>query len=491
MRPQLKNKELIKGLGYIEGVWVKEAQDFFEVDDPATGEIIAKLPEHDIPVMDRAIDAADKAFKKYKNVVPRQRATWLRNLYNLMNENAEDLAKIITWENGKALVDARGEIKYAASYFEWYAEEAPRIYGATIQPGNPNNRVFTARQPVGVCGIICPWNFPSAMITRKVGAALAAGCTVVVKPDSHTPLSALAMAVLVEQAGFPKGVFNVVLSHHNTPKLGKRLCEHPKVKKITFTGSTNVGKILMDQSSSTLKKCSFELGGNAPFIVFGDADIDLAVEQAIASKFRGLGQTCVCTNRFYVHSSVIDEFTSKLVGKVKQFKIGDGMKEGVTHGCLTSSKQANKVNEHTEDAIKKGAEVVLKGGPMTDLGKNFYSPVVLKNVPQSAIVAKEETFGPLCPVFSFDTLEEVVGYANDTELGLASYVFSKNVNTLITVSEAIEAGMVSCNTGLFSDSAVPFGGVKESGFGREGSLYGIEDYTVVKSTIIGNLPDRL
>lgn len=491
MKPELKNPDLIKGLGYINGEWVKDSNEFFEVDDPSTGEIIAKLPEHDIAVVDRAVDAAYDAFQKYKNTLPRQRATWLRNLFNLMTENAEDLAKIITWENGKSLPDSRAEIKYAASYYEWYAEEAPRIYGATIQPSIPNNRVITKRQPVGVCGIICPWNFPSAMITRKVGAALAAGCTVVVKPDSHTPLSALAMTVLVEKAGFPKGVFNVVLSQHNTPKLGKRLCEHPKVKKVTFTGSTRIGKTLMEQASSTLKKCSFELGGNAPFIVFDDADLDLAVDQAIASKFRGMGQTCVCTNRFYVQDTIADEFAEKLVTKVKQFEIGDGMKEGVTHGCLTNAKQADKVDEHKKDAIEKGAKVLLEGGRMPDLGKNFYAPVVLKNVPQSAMVAKEETFGPLCPIFTFKTVEEVLGYANDTELGLASYVFTKNVNTLFTVSEALEAGMVSCNTGLFSDSSVPFGGVKESGFGREGSLYGIDDYTTVKSIIIGNLPDSL
>lgn len=491
MKPELKNPDLIKGLGYINGEWVKDSNEFFEVDDPSTGEIIAKLPEHDIAVVDRAVDAAYDAFQKYKNTLPRQRATWLRNLFNLMTENAEDLAKIITWENGKSLPDSRAEIKYAASYYEWYAEEAPRIYGATIQPSIPNNRVITKRQPVGVCGIICPWNFPSAMITRKVGAALAAGCTVVVKPDSHTPLSALAMTVLVEKAGFPKGVFNVVLSQHNTPKLGKRLCEHPKVKKVTFTGSTRIGKTLMEQASSTLKKCSFELGGNAPFIVFDDADLDLAVDQAIASKFRGMGQTCVCTNRFYVQDTIADEFAEKLVTKVKHFKIGDGMKEGVTHGCLTNAKQADKVDEHKKDAIEKGAKVLLEGGRMPDLGKNFYAPVVLKNVPQSAMVAKEETFGPLCPIFTFKTVEEVLGYANDTELGLASYVFTKNVNTLFTVSEALEAGMVSCNTGLFSDSSVPFGGVKESGFGREGSLYGIDDYTTVKSIIIGNLPDSL
>ena len=489
--PVFNDSELIKNGAYIGGEWLETTGEYFEVHNPASGEVIAKLPEQTDEEIDRAIDAAYETFKTYKNTSPRDRAKWLRNMYNLMMDNLDDLAKIIAWENGKAMSDAIGEIKYAASYFEWYAEEAPRLYGATIQPSNPTNRVITLRQPVGVCGIICPWNFPSAMITRKAAAALATGCTVVIKPDSATPLSALALAHLSEKAGFPKGSWNIIMSHKNTPKLGLRLCESPKVKKITFTGSTYVGKILMQQSSSTLKKLSMELGGNAPLIVFNDADLDKAVEQAIASKFRGLGQTCVCCNRLYVHSSIIDEFADRIAKEVEKFSIGYGLDPKNTHGCLINAKAVAKVELHKNDAIEKGAKVVVAGGLLPDLGPNFYSPVVLSHVPHNALVAKEETFGPLCPIFSFDTLEEVVALANDSEFGLASYVFSKNIDTIYTVAEALESGIVSANTGLFSDCSIPFGGVKESGFGREGSLYGIEDYTVIKTINIGALPPRI
>lgn len=490
-RPVLTNEALLRDGAYINGQWIREADEYFEVTDPASGDVIAKLPDQSVEVVDDAIDFAFEAFKSYKNTTPRQRAGWLRNMYNVMIENAEDLGKILTWENGKPLSEAIGEIKYAASYFEWFAEEACRSYGATIQPANASNRAFTIRQPVGVCGLICPWNFPSAMITRKAAAALAAGCTVVVKPDSQTPLSALALAHLIEKSGFPNGVFNLVLSHTRTPEFGLKLCESSKVKKISFTGSTNVGKILMKQSASTMKKLSFELGGNAPFIVFADADIDQAVEQAIASKFRGLGQTCVCANRLYVESSIVDKFSELFAAKVNQFVIGHGLEKGTTHGCLINSKGIEKVTDHVQDAIQKGAKIVVKGGLLPDLGPNFYAPTVLSHVPQSAKVSHEETFGPLCPIFSFDTTEEVVRYANDTNVGLAAYVFSKNIDTIYIVSEALEAGMVSCNTGLFTDCSVPFGGIKESGFGREGSLYGLEDYTVVKTVTIGNLPKKL
>lgn len=490
-KPVLKNKELLRDAAYINGEWIKESGETFEVTDPATGDVIATLPDQPVSAVDEAIDVAYETFKTFKNTAPKQRATWLRKIYDLIMENQEDLAKILTWENGKALSEALGEIKYGASYFEWFAEEAVRSYGVTIQPTVPTNRAYTIRQPVGVCGMICPWNFPSAMITRKVAPAIAAGCTVVLKPDSQTPLSALALAYLIDKAGVPKGVFNLVLSHTRTPEFGLRLCESSKVRKITFTGSTNVGKILMKQSAATMKKLSFELGGNAPFIVFNDADIDHAVEQAIASKFRGLGQTCICANRLYVQSGIIDKFAEKLAQKVNKFVIGHGLEEGTTHGCLISPKAFLKVEDHAKDAIEKGAKVVVKGGRLPDKGDAFYSPVVLSHVPHSAKVSKEETFGPLCPIFSFETLEEVVEYANDTNVGLAAYVFSKNIDTIYTVSEALETGMVSCNTGLFTDASIPFGGVKESGFGREGSLYGIEDYTVVKTVAIGDLPKRI
>ncbi|CEP64247.1 succinate-semialdehyde dehydrogenase (NAD(P)(+)) LALA0_S10e05842g [Lachancea lanzarotensis] len=490
-RPTFNNSELLRDAAYVNGQWVKKTDKFFEVTDPANGETIAKLPEQDVAIVDEAIDAAYEAFKTFKNTSGRQRATWLRNLYNLMIENMEDLGKLLSWENGKPLAEGIGEVKYAASFFEWFAEEAPRIYGTAINPGITSNRAFTRREPVGVCGIITPWNFPSAMITRKAAAAIAAGCTVVLKPDSQTPLSALALAYLAEKAGIPAGVFNIVLTHKDTPAFGLKLCESPKVKKVSFTGSTNVGKILMKQSASTLKKLSFELGGNAPLIIFDDADLDKAVEQAIASKFRGLGQTCVCANRLYAHESVIDEFSSRLASHVNKFVIGHGLKDGVTHGPMINPKAIEKVEAHVKDAVEKGAKVVVEGGRRPDLGPAFYAPTVLTRVPQNADVSSQETFGPLCAIIPFSTTEEVVKYANDSDVGLAAYVFTQNVDTVFTVSEALETGMVSVNTGVFSDCTVPFGGVKESGFGREGSLHGLEDYTVIKTTVIGGLPNRL
>lgn len=481
--PTINNPNLIRQGAFINGEWVNEAAKRFDVTDPANEQKIADLPDQDLSVVDEAIEAASEAFKTYKKTTPRQRAQWLRNLFDLMNENVEDLAKIITWENGKALAEARGEVKYAASYFEWFAEEAPRIYGKTIQPSNPANRVFTIYQPVGVCGIITPWNFPSAMITRKAAAALAAGCTLVIKPDSQTPLSALAVAYLADQAGFPKGVFNVVLTHTQTPAFGLRLCEHKKVKKISFTGSTNVGKILMNQSASTLKKLSMELGGNAPVIIFKDADLDKAVQQALASKFRGLGQTCVCANRIYVERDVLEEFETKFSEEVKKFVVGHGLKDTTTHGALINDRAVAKVEEHIEDAISKGAKVVVRGGKRADLGPNFYEPAVLSNVDSSMKVTYEETFGPLGALIPFDNVDEVIEAANNVDVGLAAYVFSNNINTIYKVSEGLEFGMVSCNTGVFSDATTPFGGVKESGFGREGSYLGVFDYLVVKSVI--------
>lgn len=486
----IQNKELIKKGAFIDGKWLEssETKETFDVKDPATGDLIASLPDMSLNEVDRAIICADKAFRgHYKNTTPRERSQWLLNLYNLMMENIDDLAKIITLENGKALTDSTSEVKYAASYFQWYSEEAPRMYGATIQPSVSTNRVFTIRQPVGVCAIFCPWNFPSAMITRKAAAALATGCTVVVKPDHETPLSALALAALVEKAGFPPGVFNVIISGTRTADFGTRLCESSLIKKLSFTGSTRVGKILMKQSSSNIKKLSLELGGNAPFIVFEDADIEKAVDQLILCKFRGLGQTCVCANRVYVQSSILDKFVSLLKEKVSKFKIGHGLLKETTHGCLINKQTLEKVEKHKHDAIEKGATVVVGGGPLPDMGPTFYEPCILTNVPRNALVSKEETFGPLCPIFTFEAMDEVIDTANDTEFGLASYVFSKNIDTIFKMAESLEAGMVSCNTGIFSDSAIPFGGIKESGFGREGSLYGIEDYTVVKTVNIGTL----
>lgn len=484
--PTFANPQLIRKGALVNGEWLTEGPTY-QVTDKASQEVIATLPDQDISVVDKAIDSAYEAFDAYKKTSPRQRAAWLRTLYNLILENAEDLAKLISWENGKTYTEALGEVKYGASYFEWYAEEAPRVYGATIQPSNPTSRVFTIKQPIGVCGIITPWNFPSAMITRKAGAALAAGCTCVVKPDSQTPLSALALGYLIEQAGFPKGVFNVVISHTKTPEFGLKLCESPKVKKISFTGSTNVGKILMRQSASTLKKLSLELGGNAPIIVFDDADIDNAVTQTIASKFRGLGQTCVCANRIYVQRGVLAQFETKLAAEVSKFKIGHGLDPESTHGCLINGNAIAKVEDHVSDAIAKGAKVLIRGGRREDLGPTFYSPTLLTNVTQQMKVSSEETFGPLGAILPFDTKEEVVRWANDASVGLASYVFAKDINTIYSVAEALESGMVSCNVGVFTDAALPFGGVKESGFGREGSLYGIDDYVVIKAINIGGI----
>lgn len=484
--PTFSNPELIRKGAFINGEWVSDGP-LYDVIDKATQQPIAQLPDQDVSAVDAAIDAAYDAFASYKKTTPRQRANWLRKLYDLMMDNAEDLAKIISWENGKTYAEALGEIKYGASYFEWYAEEAPRAYGATIQPSNPTNRVFTIKQPIGVCGVITPWNFPSAMITRKAGAALAAGCTCVVKPDAQTPLSCLALAYLIEQAGFPKGAFNVVLSLTKTPEFGLKLCESKKVKKITFTGSTNVGKILMKQSASTLKKLSFELGGNAPVIVFGDADVDNAVTQTIASKFRGLGQTCVCANRIYVHRDVLAEFEQKISAEVNKFRVGHGLDPTSTHGCLINDRAIAKVEDHVQDALSKGAKTLVEGGRRSELGPTFYSPTVLTNVTQNMKVTSEETFGPLGAIIPFDTTEEVVQWANDTDVGLASYVFSKNINTIYSVAEALESGMVSCNVGGFTDCSLPFGGVKESGFGREGSLYGIDDYVVIKAVNIGGI----
>lgn len=485
--PVFKNPELIRKGAFINGEWINKAPSTFKVTDPATENVIAELPEQDISTVDDAINAAYESFKTYKKTTPRQRASWLRNLFNLITENSDDLGKIIAWENGKTLAEAIGEVKYGASYFEWFAEEAPRIYGATIQPSNPTSRIYTIRQPVGVVAIITPWNFPNAMISRKAAAALAAGCPVVIKPDAQTPLSALALAYLAEKAGFPKGTFNVVLSLEKTPEFGLKLCESPRVKKLTFTGSTMVGKILMKQSASTLKKLSLELGGNAPIIVFKDANIDLAVEQSIASKFRGLGQTCVCANRIYVERSIIEQFSKKVAEKVEKFIIGPGLDPNSTHGCLINERALQKVESHAKDAIAKGATVLVDGGRRPELGVNFYAPTVLTNVPVDAQVNKEETFGPLAAIIPFDTVDEVVELANDTDVGLASYVFSENIKTVYRVAEALESGMVSCNTGVFTDAALPFGGVKESGFGREGSLHGIDDYTVVKAITIGGI----
>ncbi|ODV79203.1 succinate-semialdehyde dehydrogenase [Suhomyces tanzawaensis NRRL Y-17324] len=489
MAPTLKNPKLIHTKPFINGGWYdSKSTKTFKVYDPATEEFITELPDQTPEEIDYAIQNTYDAYNKFKLTSPYDRAKWLRKLFDLMIENLDDLATIITWENGKPFAEAQGEIKYAASYFEWFAEEAKRLYGHTIQPSNHNNKIITYKQPVGVVGLLCPFNFPSAMGARKAAPAFAAGCTAILKPDGQTPLSSLALAYLANEAGFPPGVFNVVLtSTENTPMCGLKFCESPLIKKVSFTGSTAVGKLLMKQSSSTLKKLSMELGGNAPIIVFDDATLDLAVEQSIISKFRSLGQTCVCANRLYVQAGIYDKFCEAFAEKVRNFKIGYGFEKGVTHSCLINERAVAKVADHVEDAVSKGATVLVEGGKLPDLGKNFYAPTVLKDVTLDLKVLHEETFGPLGAIVKFQDKDEVLKACNDSPFGLASYVFSENLNTVWYLSEHLESGMVAVNTGAFTDAAMPFGGVKESGFGREGSVHGIDDYTVIKSITLGNV----
>ena len=416
----------------------------------------------------------------------------LRNWFNLMTENAEDIATLITWENGKPLMDARGEAAYAASFLEWFSEEAPRAYGDTIAAFVPGNRVFTIKQPVGVCGLITPWNFPAAMITRKIGPALAAGCTVVAKSPGETPFTANALAELSRRAGIPPGVVNVITAMKNTAQVGEMLTTSPIVQKVSFTGSTNVGKLLMKQSSTSLKKLSFELGGNAPFIVFDDcADLDGAVAGAIASKFRSSGQTCICANRIYVQSGIYDEFAQKMAEKVKGLKVGFGFDQGVTHGPVIHDRAVGKVEAHIKDAVDKGAKIVVGGQKMPDLGGNFFQLTVLTGMNKEMRLAGEETFGPVAGLFPFETEKEVVEMANQADVGLAGYFFSRSVDRIWRVAEALDVGMVGVNTGLISDSASPFGGVKHSGFGREGSKYGIEEYLTIKTITIGGCGGEL
>jgi len=406
-------------------------------------------------------------------------------------ENADDLATLITWENGKPLADAKGEVTYAANFFEWFSEEAPRQYGDTIPATIPGNRIATIREPIGVCGLITPWNFPAAMITRKIGPALAAGCTVVAKSPGETPFTSLAIAELGHRAGIPKGVVNIISALENTPEIGNLLTTSPIIKKVSFTGSTGVGKLLMKQSSSTLKKLSFELGGNAPFIVFDDADVDIAVAGAVASKFRSSGQTCVCANRILVQSGIYDSFAQKLAAKVNDFKVGYGYEEGVTHGPLIHDRAISKVDDHVRDAEKKGAKVIQGGQKIPELGSNFFQPTVMTGMTTDMQLASEETFGPVAGLFKFETEEEVVKLANSSEVGLAGYFFSRDLQRIYRVAEALEVGMVGVNTGLISDPAAPFGGVKESGFGREGSKYGVGDYQVIKMITYGGMGQPL
>jgi succinate-semialdehyde dehydrogenase/glutarate-semialdehyde dehydrogenase len=481
----LKDPTLLKTKAYIAGEW-QSADDgaTFDVKNPATGETIATVPRMGTTETRRAIDTANAAWPAWRATTAKHRATILRKWHDLMLENADDLAKILTTEQGKPLAEAKGEILYAASFLEWFAEEGKRVNGDTIPTPAGDKRIVVTKEPIGVCAAITPWNFPAAMITRKVGPALAAGCPIIVKPAEATPLSALALAVLAERAGVPRGVFNVVTGE---PKaIGAEMTGNPIVRKLSFTGSTPVGRLLMAQCAPTVKKVSLELGGNAPFIVFEDADLDAAVAGAIASKYRNSGQTCVCTNRFYVHDKVYDAFAEKLRVAVEQLMVGNGTGDGVTQGPLINEAAVLKVESHIEDALAKGARIVT-GGKRHALGHGFFEPTVLADVTPAMKVARDETFGPLAPLFRFSSDEEVIRLANDTEFGLASYFYSRDIGRVWRVAEALEYGMVGINTGLISNEVAPFGGVKQSGLGREGSHYGIDDYVVIKYMCVGGI----
>ncbi|MEX3964971.1 NADP-dependent succinate-semialdehyde dehydrogenase [Paraburkholderia sp. EG286B] len=474
----LKDASLLQTSAFINGEW-QGAEDgaTFEVKNPATGAVIGTVPRMGAAETRRAIAAANAAWPTWRAKTAKERSVILRKWHDLMMENADDLALILTTEQGKPLAEAKGEIGYAASFLEWFAEEGKRIYGDTIPTPANDKRIVVTKEPVGVCAAITPWNFPAAMITRKVGPALAAGCAIVLKPAEATPFSALALAVLAERAGVPRGVFSVVTGD---PKaIGGELTSNPTVRKLSFTGSTPVGRLLMSQCASTVKKVSLELGGNAPFIVFEDADLDAAVAGAIASKYRNSGQTCVCTNRFYVHDAVYDAFAAKLRDAVEKLKVGLGTEAGVTQGPLINEAAVLKVESHIEDALAKGAQVTT-GGKRHALGHGFFEPTILTGVTPAMKVARDETFGPLAPLFRFSSDEEVIRMANDTEFGLAAYFYSRDIGRVWRVAEALEYGMVGINTGLISNEVAPFGGVKQSGLGREGSHYGVDDYVVIK-----------
>ncbi|MCZ7450945.1 NAD-dependent succinate-semialdehyde dehydrogenase [Agrobacterium rhizogenes] len=477
---KLSDKSLLSDKAVIDGQWIdaSDTGETFDVTNPSTGEVIARLPNMGTAETRRAIDAAYRAQKAWAIKTGKERAAVLRRLYDLMVANADDLATILTTEMGKPFAEARGEVLYGASYLEWFGEEAKRVYGDTIPGHQTDKRIIVLKQPVGVVAAITPWNFPNAMLARKLAPALAAGCAMVSKPAAETPLSALAMAILAERAGLPAGLFNVVLST-DSASIGREMCSNDKVRKLTFTGSTNVGKILMRQGADNLLKLGLELGGNAPFIVFDDADLDAAVDGAMVSKYRNNGQTCVCANRIYVQAGVYDAFAAKLAVKVAALKVGDGFEAGVNSGPLISDKALAKVEDHICDALAKGA-VLAAGGKRNAMGGLFFEPTILTGVTTDMRIAREETFGPVAPLFKFETEEQVIEMANATEFGLASYFYAKDLSKVFRVAEALEYGMVGINTGLISTEVAPFGGVKQSGQGREGSKYGIEDYLEIK-----------
>jgi succinate-semialdehyde dehydrogenase / glutarate-semialdehyde dehydrogenase len=481
----LKDPKLFREQCYLDGAWVPaDSKKTFAVDDPATGETVGSVPDMGVAETKRAIEAADKAWPAWRAKTAKERSAILRKWFDLMMANQDDLALILTTEQGKPLAEAKGEIAYGASFVEWFAEEAKRVYGDVIPQHQADKRILVLKQPIGVSAMITPWNFPNAMITRKAAPALAAGCTVVIKPAEQTPFSALAMAELAERAGIPKGVFNVITG--DAPTIGKEMCANPTVRKLSFTGSTEVGRILMRQSADTIKKLSLELGGNAPFIVFDDADLDAAVDGAIASKYRNAGQTCVCANRIYVQDVVYDAFAAKLADKVKGFTVGAGTESGVVIGPLIDQQGMKKVAEHVADATAKGAKVILGGKPHSR-GGLFFEPTILTGVTQAMRVSNEETFGPVAPLYRFKTDDEAIAMANATEFGLAGYFYSRDIGRVFRAAEQIETGMVCVNSGILSTEVAPFGGVKQSGLGREGSKYGIEEYLEVKYLMLGGI----
>jgi succinate-semialdehyde dehydrogenase / glutarate-semialdehyde dehydrogenase len=475
---RLKDKTLLKAAALVGGQWLEVASDgrTFEVTNPSTGAVLAVLPDCGVAEAKAAIAAADAAQGAWEKQTGKARAAVLRRFADLMIANADDLAIIMTAEQGKPAGEAKGEVLYGASYVEWFGEEAKRVYGDTIPGHQPDKRIIVIKQPVGVVATITPWNFPNAMLSRKLAPALAAGCAVVSKPAAETPLSAIAIAVLAERAGLPAGLFNLLPSTR-AADIGKEFTSNPVVKKLSFTGSTEVGRILMRQGADQIKRLSLELGGNAPFIVFDDADLDAAVEGAMVSKYRNNGQTCVCANRLYVQAGVYEAFAEKLVAAVNKLKVGDGFEAGVTTGPLIDTKAVAKVERHLADALGKGGRVLTGGHALEGL---FFEPTVIADATADMVLAREETFGPVAPLFKFETVDEVIALANATEFGLASYFYAKDLSRVFKVAEALDYGMVGINTGLISTEVAPFGGVKQSGHGREGSKYGIEDYLDIK-----------
>jgi succinate-semialdehyde dehydrogenase / glutarate-semialdehyde dehydrogenase len=482
---ELKDQRLFREACYVDGQWMQaKSGQTIDVDNPATSEAIGHVPKLGAAETRQAIEAAHAAFPPWSKKAAKERAAILRRWFDLMMANQEDLARLMTLEQGKPLSESRGEVAYAAAFLEWFGEEAKRIYGDTIPPHQADKRIVVIKQPIGVVACITPWNFPLAMITRKAGPALGAGCTVVLKPATQTPFSALALAELAERAGVPKGVFNIVTGP--AKEIGGELTSNPIVRKLSFTGSTEIGKLLMAQCSGTVKKLSLELGGNAPFVVFDDADLDAAVEGAIASKYRNTGQTCVCTNRVLVQDSVYDVFASKLAAAVKGLKAAPGLESGATQGPLIDDAAVEKVESHIRDAKSKGAKVLV-GGARHALGGRFFEPTILTEVTPQMAVAREETFGPVAPLFRFKTEAEAIALANDTEFGLAAYFYGRDISRVWRVAEALESGIVGINTGLISTEVAPFGGVKESGLGREGSKYGIDEFVEIKYLCFGGI----